>query len=502
MIPIIGSASVPFYHKLGLELKKRGYSICYVSGVRSRSRYGLREIHGKLGGDGFFFVDVVERAERIRDRGVDVDSEMRRIKSQYGIKSFRGIYFPEMAHTYHESDRDDRKFVALTVYAFLVLEELFEQNRVGCVIQFPGPELIRRVLYNVARRNGVLSVWRAWSQVPGCVTFYSSEMKVLDDLEVKDYSSLTSEEIEAAKSYVSRFRETRGRMVLHVEKKKKRQKAEAKHLGIIPGYRKLDIFVPMVFDCYDLSLLRGFLSFVKHFIYKRLKSLKKFFYYKIVYPSLEESKHLIHGGNYLFFPIQYPRESRITVRAPQFFNQEKFVDLVAKSLPEGYKLYVKDHPGLVGELSYRTVRKISETENVAWLNPRLPAYDAIVNSSAVITINNTPGYEAIIYQKPVITLGLASYGGYGVTVDVEDHTPDSVRRAILEAIDKGVSEDKLISFVSAMLRASHPGSFYETDEENISKMADYILDFKDRHSTDFDKNPRVKKALRRFYYIS
>lgn len=498
---VIGSSGIPFYKRLGVELRRRGYSVCYVTGVRARSSYDLRDIRRGLSGDGFYFIDMAERIRKIRERGVDIDSEVRRIKRQYGIRSFRSIYFPEMAHTYNEDIKDDRRFVELTVYTFIAAEALFKHNNVKCVIQYPGPELLRRILYNVARLNNILSVWMAWSPVPGCVLFYSNEMKVLDDVKGKDYSELSPKEIDEAENFVSRFRATKGRMVLHVEKKKRRQRLKSRYLGIIPKYGKLDLVLPRVYDCYDMSFLRGFLSFIRYFLLKRLKTLRKLFYYALVYPSQEESKRLIREGNYLFFPLQYPRESRVTLRAPQFFRQEKFVRLVAKSLPDGLKLYVKDHPGLVGELSYRTIRGISKTKNAVWLNPNIRAYDAIMNSLAVITINNTPGFEAIIYGKPVITVGKASYGGYGVTTDVEDYSPENIRRCILKAIERGVSDEKLIPFVSEMLKASHPGSFYDTDEHNIAKMADYIIDFIERHSGDFNKNPRIKKALSRVYIV-
>ena len=499
LIPLVGSGSgYSFYEGLAKELRRRGYRVGFVSGVRARLRYDLREIMRRLGG-GFHYFDLEERVERIRGH-VDIDREIDRIVEEYGIKDFKLFYFPEKVHTYNENKEDDR-FIEITVYNFLAAEDLFNEYDIGCVIEYPGPELLRRILYNVARKRGILSIYMGWSPIQGCVFLYSNETKVWDDLEVKDYSSLTPEERRAAEEYIRVFVESRGEVVRHYEKKKMTQIVKAKKKGLLPRYTKLDILLPLVYECYDIDYLKGVHSFIKFFIWKRIRSVRKFYYYHFVYPSLEESRRRIREERYLFYPLQYPRESRIAIRAPQFFRQERFVELVAKALPDGYKLFVKDHPSRVGDLPYGTIERISRIEGVSWLHPKLKTYEAVKYCDAVVTINNTPGFEALLYGKPVVTLGIAFYGGYGLTKDVVDPSPSKVREAILEAIRDGVDRKLLVSYVSGLLKASLPGSFYDVSRESISRWVDYILDFRERHKDDFEENPYIRKALQRIYRI-
>jgi hypothetical protein len=451
----------------------------------------------RLGND-FLYFDLEERVERIRSHSIDMDREVDRIVEEYGIRDFKLFYFPEKAHTYNENEADDR-FIELTVYNFLAAEDLFGEYDIRCVIEYPGPELLRRIIYNVARKRGILSIYTGWSPIHGCVFLYSSEVKVWDDLEVKDYKDLTPEERRAAEEYIKVFVESKGEVVRHFEKKKTVQIAKVKRMGFLPRYNKLDLLVPLVYDCYDINYLKGVHSFIKFFLWKRIRSLRRLYYYHFVYPSLEKSQRMIQGEKYLFYPIQYPRESRIVIRAPQFFRQERFVELVAKALPEGYSLFVKDHPSRVGDLPYGTVERISRIKEASWLHPKLKTYEIVKNCDAVVTINNTPGFEALLYGKPVIILGGASYSWYGLTKNVEDPSPSKVKRAILEAIRDGVDERLLISQVSGILKASLPGSYYDLSHKSISRWADYILDFKERHSESFEDNPYIRKALQRLY---
>lgn len=70
-----------------------------------------------------------------------------------------------------------------------------------------------------------------------------------------------------------------------------------------------------------------------------------------------------------------------------------------------------------------------------------------------------------------------------------------IQRAILEAISTGISNERLIFFVSGVLSPSNPGSFYETDEKNVVKKANYILDFISRYSEDFNKKSENQAGI-------
>lgn len=56
----------------------------------------------------------------------------------------------------------------------------------------------------------------------------------------------------------------------------------------------------------------------------------------------------------IYFPLQVEPDRNLLLGAPDFTDQINSVIQIAKSLPVGYKLYVKEHPG-----QNRTWREIS-----------------------------------------------------------------------------------------------------------------------------------------------
>lgn len=108
---------------------------------------------------------------------------------------------------------------------------------------------------------------------------------------------------------------------------------------------------------------------------------------------------------FFFLPLHYEDDAQITFREP-FTNQFDLVASISRCLPQGVKLYVKPHPEYVGtDIRFRDLLRISKLSNVRILHPRIPAISLIKDSIGVITLNSTTGLEAMIFDKPVISLG-------------------------------------------------------------------------------------------------
>jgi capsule polysaccharide modification protein KpsS len=165
--------------------------------------------------------------------------------------------------------------------------------------------------------------------------------------------------------------------------------------------------------------------------------------------------------NYLFFPLHYYAESQLTVRARPYANQEFLIEYIARSLPQGYKLYVKEHPNVLGTFSLSMLRRIKKISNVVLVNPAINPHDLIANSKAVVTINSTAGFEALMHFKPVIVFGQAFYRGYGVTFDVDSLY--DLEWTIKKALGNEVSNEKIIRFVAAVRRVVYDGSLDEPE---------------------------------------
>ena len=108
---------------------------------------------------------------------------------------------------------------------------------------------------------------------------------------------------------------------------------------------------------------------------------------------------------FFFLPLHYEDDANITMMEP-FTNQFELVGSISRCLPQGVKLYVKPHPGYMGtDIRFRDFLRISKLKNVRILHPLVSPISLIKDSIGVITLNNTTGFEAMIFDKPVISLG-------------------------------------------------------------------------------------------------
>lgn len=113
----------------------------------------------------------------------------------------------------------------------------------------------------------------------------------------------------------------------------------------------------------------------------------------------------VRNDQFFFFPLHCEDDANITMMEP-FTNQFELVTSISRCLPQGVKLYVKPHPGNMGtDIRFRDFLRISNLKNVRMLHPLVSPISLIKSSIGVITLNSTTGFEAMIFNKPVISLG-------------------------------------------------------------------------------------------------
>ena len=113
---------------------------------------------------------------------------------------------------------------------------------------------------------------------------------------------------------------------------------------------------------------------------------------------------------FIYFPLQVEPDRNLLLGAPNFTNQLNSIRQISKSLPTGYKLCVKEHPGQNREwrkISY--YKRILEIPNVILINPNVSSSEIYKKCSMVITAAGTSGFEATFYGKPVIVFADTLY---------------------------------------------------------------------------------------------
>jgi hypothetical protein len=125
-------------------------------------------------------------------------------------------------------------------------------------------------------------------------------------------------------------------------------------------------------------------------------------------------------GPKMYYSLHAQPEFTVDVRAPFYRNQLALIENIAKSLPIGYRLIVKDHPSMKGERPLEFYRQLKSLPNVQLVSPSVDSHELIAQCDLVLTINGSVAWEAILYEKPVIVFGPLCYGFFEKVIRSEN----------------------------------------------------------------------------------
>jgi hypothetical protein len=156
---------------------------------------------------------------------------------------------------------------------------------------------------------------------------------------------------------------------------------------------------------------------------------------------------------------------------PHCVDQASIVEQVADALPVGYDLVLKEHPMSVGRNSVALLRRLRTRMNVRLVPPTTSTHDLIRRSEAVAVISSTVGLEALLYEKPVLTLGQPFYSGYGVTLDVDSFR--ELRERVPDLLRFRPDPERVRRFLHAAMRQCYPGApvLVDRSQENAIALA-------------------------------
>jgi hypothetical protein len=166
----------------------------------------------------------------------------------------------------------------------------------------------------------------------------------------------------------------------------------------------------------------------------------------------------VEGEKYILYPIHYQPEATTLVQAPMYVDQVALIEDMAKCLPIGHRLYVKEHVTNRGRRPLEFYQRLRAIHAVRLLGPDEDTWTLIRKAAAIAVITGTMGWEGLLLDKPVITFGdvffnmlpqvhragaVAKDAWFAVfTAAVTEHRPD---------------REALLALVAALQAASHPG---------------------------------------------
>ena len=166
----------------------------------------------------------------------------------------------------------------------------------------------------------------------------------------------------------------------------------------------------------------------------------------------------VAGEKYILYPIQYQPEASTLVQGPMYVDQVALVRDIARSLPIGYRLYVKEHVSNRGRRPLSFYDELRAIPEVRLLGPDEDTYALIRGAGAIATITSTVGWEGLLFDKPVITFGEVFYNivptVYRASQVSKDRWYELFKRATTE---HAPDPDAVLALVSALQQVSFPG---------------------------------------------
>ena len=180
---------------------------------------------------------------------------------------------------------------------------------------------------------------------------------------------------------------------------------------------------------------------------------------------------------YVFYPLHFQPEATTLMHGSYFEDQLTVIRNLARSLPAGWELVVKEHFWMRGQRALRFYRALRSIPNLRLLPFSVPTNDLILGAEIIAVISGTAGLEGALIGKPVLIFGHYPW----------DYAP-TIRRAgaladlpdqIEELAGAALSPDHpdVLAFAASWDSSLPPGRYFKTraydwrDPENVRRIA-------------------------------
>ena len=197
----------------------------------------------------------------------------------------------------------------------------------------------------------------------------------------------------------------------------------------------------------------------------------------------------VEGEDYVYMPLHLIPESSVFVKASFYVDELNLIEQVSKSLPLGWKLYVKEHQAMLGERDLDFYRKASEIANVrvVQINHYKDPKPWLLKCKGVVTITGTAAYEAALLGKKAIVFGDVPFSLIEGIIRIRsfEDLPDAIRSfgsvdnihsaaAYLHAVKEAGEEVKIFYLMD---EAEEIFAKRHTESERFEKELGVLMDF-------------------------
>lgn len=193
----------------------------------------------------------------------------------------------------------------------------------------------------------------------------------------------------------------------------------------------------------------------------------------------ELKAHFSHDADlsqpFVYFALHLQPEVTTTLFGRQYHDQMLAVEKLSSKLPDGWWIYLKDHPRQSGyQRDKNFFKRLSELKNVKLLPSNQDPYELLEKCQFAATISGSAAWEAINGGKPGLIFGQPWYLTFpGIHIFRDDITVEEITKS-------SFSHEDLLE---------HTENFFTLlGKGNIEKQVPITLDDDQESSRDPDKN--------------
>ncbi len=176
---------------------------------------------------------------------------------------------------------------------------------------------------------------------------------------------------------------------------------------------------------------------------------------------------------YFFYAMHYQPEASSSPLGGIYANQLLAIQLIAHNLPEGYWLYVKEHPYQTSfnrEVSY--YEELKKIPKVKIISQKITSEILMKNALGMATLTGTVMFESQILQKPCLCLGYTHWEALSGVYKID--TNEDCNKAISEIVAgkaKVTTEKELRLFLLTMEEVCYDRA---NETEYYNKILQYV----------------------------
>jgi hypothetical protein len=444
-IPLAKNQS-DFYEALANELPKNKYQSAFISCHERCAR--------ELKSRGWETYDFHKIKKELKKKVTFTEEKLWALAEKYDITPFN-LFITHEREAFLINDRKIllRKFYYSLLSFEVIFDKLEKSENEYTIIQELGGFLSVLSSYFIAKKRNINNYFIEPSFFRGRMFFTKNS---LSSPKIRTADLKDKNDIESFEKYID---DTLKNKKIVIPTKDKRH-----YRGVLQKFFNLQNAKRLVQKLYDKHILglNEEFQYIGVHVQKNLNAIINKFKLKHLYSNIPDE-------SFDYFPLHVPADFALTIRSPILFNQCHTIEQVAKMLPNGRVLCIKEHPAMLGAIPKKALGELLDrNQNIKLLNPKLNNYEVMSKANEIYTINSKSGAEAILLGKKVHLFGDAFYRGAPNTINYDSLEDFFTNKQV--RID-AKSSDEVLNFFKSVWENSQEGDLYNLEETNLKKFS-------------------------------